>query len=274
MNIVSALENLFPILAKDKKLALAWAIFIAAVGWTIYFAQAYPAENAKHERFSVELDAINADSEKTMLVYDVTSSVINSSIQVRIYYLENFSEYPYDNVKPETISQGLQQTLNALSEIANVRGTIKGITFHLKELNTYNEGFVEDLTLMENYLKDYEAFYLALIREDKREALSISAKFKSSNAEESISGFQSHLKNFSETTDTELKKVLVDIDESINEISVFNFKKNLTLFAVVYILAFIPIALIYHRRIQNKSKGKKAQKRIANQSKQESKDKK
>ena len=258
MNAVfAAIEKLYPELTKNKKLALGWAIFILAIGWVVYFAQIYSAEKAQIEHFLVEMDALDADFENTLIISDVVAPQLVEAIQVRIYFLENFSgKYPYDTVKPEIVVDGYKKVTDVLSGIASARGVMSSVNFSMQELNVYREGFSQDLTLMETYLKDYEKFYVALIQGNPKEALSISADFTSSNAVESLNGFQSRLKSFSNDSDIALKKRKVDIDQKINEVSLFNFKKFITWASVIYILIFIPSVIIYHRRLQLKLKRK------------------
>ncbi|MFT3890775.1 MAG: hypothetical protein QM730_04005 [Anaerolineales bacterium] len=213
MNLIySAIEKYFPLLVRNKKMALAWALFISAIGWMLFFIPSYPAENAKFANFLVEMNSSDADYQNSLVVYDIVSPQILEAIQVRIYFLENFSDkYPYDTVKPEVIAKGYKQVTDVLSGTASARGVINGVNFIAQDLNKYKEGFAQDLTLMETYLKDYESFYLALIRGDAKEALNISANFKSSSATESISGFYVRLGNFSKEAGLEMDKQSVAI---------------------------------------------------------------
>jgi hypothetical protein len=262
-NLLASIEAFVKYASKNKLWVFAASLFAICGSFAINFYTQLPTQLAEIERNAVKFELYRLDSERVLEVYDVMLNAYQSGIQAG----ESYSGIISDIKQGKTPSAdewvtAIQKVTDARRQLAVAVGTVQGAEFHDARYSVYKDGFVQDISRMDEALSVIENFLLAGAANDIEKAKAYLDENKSNDIKYSQyeAEAQARAKSFNELGISILQENQIEVAEKTANARLFTIKFYLTIPAIIYEAAFVIIAYrswIKHRNHQKKSEVRK-----------------
>lgn len=244
-NSLASIEAFVKYASKNKLWVFAATLFIAFGSFVVDFYIQLPTQWAEIERNAIKFELYRLDSERVLEVYDVMINAYQAGIEAGKSYSDLISAVKEGkSPSADEWATAIQKITEARRQLAMASGTVQGAEFHDSRFLVYRDGFVQDITRMDEALSILEKFLIEGASGDIDKAKSYLDENASNDIKYSQyeAEAQARVKSFNELGKAVLIEHQVEIQEKAANAGIFTIKYYLTIPAIIYEVAFAIIA--------------------------------